>query len=86
MHKTIINVKFGIQYFYSMAGHCNTPGHCVCGVSLSPDHAMVCHHGGLDGQVTTVCHLSSLLSIPIYNAASYYPRTFTTKVHLFSIF
>ena len=25
----------------------NTPSHCVCGVVFSPDHAMICKHGGL---------------------------------------
>ena len=30
----------------------NIPSHCVCGVSFSADHAMICRHGGL----TFVCH------------------------------
>ena len=30
----------------------NTPDHSVCGESFSPDHAMICCHGGL----TFVCH------------------------------
>ena len=25
----------------------NIPDHCVCGESFSPDHAMICRHGGL---------------------------------------
>ena len=25
----------------------NIPDHCVCGESFSPDHAMICCHGGL---------------------------------------
>ena len=25
----------------------NIPSHCVCGVSFSTDHAMICKHGGL---------------------------------------
>ena len=30
----------------------NTPSHCVYGSPFSPDHAMICRHGGL----TFVCH------------------------------
>ena len=30
----------------------NIPDHCVCGECFSPDHAMICCHGGL----TFVCH------------------------------
>ena len=25
----------------------NIPSHCVCGAMFSPDHAMICKHGGL---------------------------------------
>ena len=25
----------------------NTPSHCVCGSPFSPDHAIICRHGGL---------------------------------------
>ena len=25
----------------------DTPGHCVCGSPFTPDHAMICRHGGL---------------------------------------
>ena len=25
----------------------DTPGHCVCGSSFTPDHAMICRHGDL---------------------------------------
>ena len=30
----------------------NTPSRCICGVDFSPDHAMICQHGGL----TFICH------------------------------
>ena len=33
-----------MQYGWTLP---NIPDHCVCGESFSPDHAMICCHGGL---------------------------------------
>ena len=51
------NMNSGMLYIFDMVAWTLPniwafPDHCVCGESFSPDHVMICHHGGL----TFVCH------------------------------
>ena len=44
LHKQEFWDALHLCYGWKLAG---TPSHCVCGSPFSPDHAMICRHGGL---------------------------------------
>ena len=44
LHKQEFWDALHLRYGWKLAG---TPSHCVCGSPFSPDHAMICRHGGL---------------------------------------
>ena len=44
LHKQVFWDALHLRYGWKLT---DTPGHCVCGSPFTPDHAMICRHGGL---------------------------------------